>query len=210
MRKSRSPPQREDPVPRQSIVLIAVAALTLALSGPVSGQAAPKTAANTPTWRTITIGTYKGVERLRDDFDAAGLFIGDQADEALGRPAFPFSSETASVELVTLTAAELGFEGPDASLADILARAQRLGFELCPAEVGPLLRIQYRNQPLGESLHIAMKPVKTYAGDLIDFTVANGGAGLVLISGNRNSDFHVPVSARFVFVHPGAALAQAE
>ena len=188
--------------------LIVVVALALGLAAPASGQT-PKTAADTPTWRTITIGTYKGVERLRDDFDAAGLFIGDQADEAIGRPAFVFSNEKAHVELVIVSAAELGFEGPDASLAGIYARAQRLGFELCPPEVGPLLRIEYRSQPLGEFLHIAMKPVKTYAGDLIDFTVANGGAGLLLVSGDRNTDFNVSVTARFVFARPGPALAAA-
>jgi hypothetical protein len=41
-----------------------------------------------PIWRTITLGTHKGVDAYRDALDAAGIKIGDAADEILGRPRF--------------------------------------------------------------------------------------------------------------------------
>jgi hypothetical protein len=58
------------------------------------------------------------------------------------------------------------------------ARAVALGFELCPGEVGPALRLNYVDQPPGDFLHIAMKPVAKYNGALINFTVAKPTAAL--------------------------------
>jgi hypothetical protein len=96
----------------------------------------------------------------------------------------------------------LGFRDHGASLKDIYERASRLGLALAPAELGPTLRLDYLDQPLGEFLHIAMKPVTRDGGDPVDFTIGNGGAGLLLISGDAHSDSIVPGSARFVFVRP--------
>jgi hypothetical protein len=78
----------------------------------------------------------------------------------------------------------------------------QVGLELCPAEVGPLLRLQYVNQPVGEFLHIAMQPIATYRGDLTDLTVANGGAGLLLIGGDGSPDLKLHSTIKFVFVRP--------
>src|SRR5262245_13332869 len=44
------------------------------------------------------------------------------------------------VELVVLSAAELGVEADAASHAEVYRRAKQMGLELCPAEVGPQLR----------------------------------------------------------------------
>jgi hypothetical protein len=153
------------------------------------------------TWKTVTLGTYRGVERLREDFDQAKLSIGDAADEVLGRPGFAFASERIEVDLVILSGADLGFDAA-ASLAEVHARAQQFGFWLCPPEVGPQLRLQYRDQPVGEFLHVAMRPLKSYAGRLVEFTVGNGGAGLVLVGGERSADIQVSPIMRFVFVRP--------
>src|SRR5262249_4582703 len=56
------------------------------------------------------------------------------------------------VELTVLSAAELGVKADESSLSDVYERARQAGLELCPAEVGPQLRLDYRNQPLGEAL----------------------------------------------------------
>jgi hypothetical protein len=83
------------------------------------------------------------------------ILIGDDADEILGRPAFPFGKTPVKLDLVVLSVFGLGF-GDRASLHDIYARAVAQGFELCPAEVGPALRLNYLDQPVGEFLHIQM------------------------------------------------------
>ena len=163
-----------------------------------------KTTADIAIWRTATLGTYKTIDALRDALDAERIHVGDSADEILGRPAFKLSKIRRDRHLVILAVSELGFEEEGASPVDIYARARQLGFELCPAELGPQLRLQYLNQPLGEFLHIAMAPIALYGGEPADFTVANGGAGLILIAGYADPNFIMPSTMRFVFVSPAS------
>ena len=106
----------------------------------------------------------------------------------------------------------LGFGEAGASLKEIYARASRLGLALGPAEVGPALRLGYLDQPLGEFLRIAMNPVARYGGEPVDFTIGNGGAGLLLIGGDFRSGLVVSGATRFVFVRhaPGGPHVQAQ
>jgi len=181
--------------------------------------------ADAPIWKTVTLGTYRDVNMLREDLDSlhcgvtgadsrqgraviAGTAtplpctLGDSAAEMIGRPAFALAGARTEASLVVLSVTELGFEGNLAPVADIHARARQLGLELCPAEIGPQLRLQYLNQPVGEFLRIAMEPIATYGGDLIDLTVANDGASLLLVGGDANAAAIVHASVRFVFMRP--------
>jgi hypothetical protein len=159
------------------------------------------TLADVPVWKRIALGTHKGVNALRRALDAARVRVGDSADEVLGRPAFHFSHARTDVDLVVVSVAELGFQ--DATpLGEIYRRAGELGLELCPAEVAPLLRLQYVNQPVGEFLNVAMRPIATYGGDLIALSVANAGTGPLLIGGEGHPEFILNWQARLVFVRP--------
>ena len=102
--------------------------------------------------------------------------IGDWVNDALGKPAFMASTEEAEVELVVASVAELGFKD-GATLKDIYVRAQDLGLDLCPPEVGPQLRLQYTDQPKGEWLIIAMEPITDSDGDLSLLYVEHDGGG---------------------------------
>src|SRR6516165_1622602 len=82
------------------------------------------------TWRTTTIGSYKGVNTYRDALDAAKIKIGDAADEILGRAAFPYAREKTVVEFTVVSAAELGVESDESSLSDVYERARQVGLEL--------------------------------------------------------------------------------
>ena len=159
-----------------------------------------KSAADVPVWKTITVGTFADTFALRNALDAAGCSIGDLAGEILARPAFTLSVTKTNVELFAVSAAELGFETDTASLADIYGRAQQLGFGLAAAEVGPQLRLQYFDQPIGEFLIIGMEPIKTWNGEPVILTVANGGAGLILIGQDGSADAQISVASRFLFV----------
>jgi len=118
---------------------------------------------------------------------------------SLGRPS-PSAPRKSTWPLFSVSVAELGFQAGTASLADIYARAQQLGFGLATAEVAPQLRLQYFDQPIGEFLIIGMKPIKTWNGEAVILKVANGGAGLILIGQDGSADAQIPVACRFLFV----------
>jgi hypothetical protein len=158
-----------------------------------------QSARDVPTWKTITIGTFADPIRLRNELDRTGCNVGRQAAEILARPTFTLGSHKTDVELVAVSPAQLGFTSDAVTLADVYARARQLGLELAAAEVGPQLRIQYFDQPMGEFLIIAMEPIKTWSGEPIILNVANGGAGLILIGQDGSATAEIAVTSRFVF-----------
>jgi hypothetical protein len=161
-------------------------------------------AAAIPVWKTITIGSYKNVNAVRAAVDTApcAIALGDWADEIMGRPGFAFSRKEAELDLAVVSVAELGFGEQGGARRDIYARASAIGLELCPAETGPILRLAYLDQPPGEFLHIAMRPVARYSGELVDFMLGNGGAELILVGGDARPEVVLPGAVRLVFVRP--------
>ena len=161
-------------------------------------------AAAIPVWKTITIGSYKNVDAVRAAVDASpcAIALGDWADEIMGRPGFAFSRKEAELDLVVVSVAELGFGEQGGARRDIYARASAIGLELCPPEAGPILRLVYLDQPSGEFLHVAMRPVARYSGELVDFTLGNGGAELILVGGDARPEVVLPGAVRLVFVRP--------
>ena len=149
--------------------------------------AAVQTAADIHTWKTLTLGVYRDLPTLGVALDQAGCRIGDEVGAMLANRAFPLAPERREIELVVLSVAQLGFPRA-ASRAAIFARAEALGLQLCPPEVGPLLRLQYADQPVGEFLRIAMEPVRMANGGLDDMLVGNGGDGDLLVSAQARPD----------------------
>jgi hypothetical protein len=163
-------------------------------------QSVIRSVADAPTWKTIAVGTFADSIALRNALDAAGC--GGQAAEILARPAFTVSSNKTDVELVAVSAADLGFKTDTVTLAAVYARARLLGFQLAEAEVGPQLRLQYVDQPIGEFLIVGMKPIKSWGGQPVVLNVANGGAGLILIGQDGTDDAEIAGTSRFLFVRP--------
>lgn len=151
-------------------------------------------------WKTIKLGTLKNADEFRKALKKDGFKIGDWGNDILGKPAFTVSSEEEEIQLANVSVADLGFKN-GANYGDICAKAKALGLELCPNEVGPQLRLQYKDQPKGECLRIAMKPITDSDGDLNIFSV---GHDVVLwLDGNYGSygisDNFWNASSRFVF-----------
>ena len=162
--------------------------------------------ADLPVWKRITLGSYSNSLTLRNAMDAIGCHVGGSAAEILARPAFIVSSTKKEVELVTVSAAALGFETDTVTLAAMYERAKRLGLRIAAAEVGPQLRLQYLDQPLGEFLIIGMDPIRTWSGEETILNVANGGAGLILIGQDGGAGAAISVTSRFVFERPTEAV----
>ncbi|NQU84038.1 MAG: hypothetical protein HQ536_05000, partial [Parcubacteria group bacterium] len=97
------------------------------------------------TRKTIQLGTgLKTVDDFCRAFKENGCCVSDWALDILKKPAFTVVSQPTTIDLVVRSVAELGF--PDgATRKEIYERAAKLGLELCPAEVGPQFRLQYKD-----------------------------------------------------------------
>ena len=87
------------------------------------------------------------------------IYLSDYAKDLLSQT--KFSSQSEHYELVKFTVAQLGFS-KGATTAEIYIKAKELGLELCPAEVGPQLRLAY---PGRDWFLIAMEPMLGRRGD---------------------------------------------
>ena len=122
------------------------------------------------TWKTIKLGTLKNVDEIRQALKDGRYSIGGMADDILGKPAFRVSETEQDVELVEVSNEELGFKA-GASYADTCKRAFELGLTYCPAEVGPQLRLQFKDQPKGTFVVVAMEAIADSDGDFLVFYV---------------------------------------
>lgn len=81
-------------------------------------------------------------------------------------------------------------------------RAGELGLDLCPPQTGPDLRLQYDDQPLGERIYVAMKPIPSSDGEPRIFVVEHCSNGTSLDAARARPDDEWPSDAIFVFCLP--------
>jgi hypothetical protein len=99
-----------------------------------------------------------------------GLFIKKESPEA---------KATERIDTVRLTVNDLGFPN-GATVKEIYAKANELGLELCPPQVGPERHLKYVDQPAGEWELIAMEPIPLPDGHPYVFYLERNGVGLWL------------------------------
>lgn len=130
---------------------------------------------------TIKLGTgLKTVADFRAALRQCECSIGGWGNDILYQRAFTNSVSDTEIEvsLLKVTVAALGFVH-GATRERIYDRAFTFGWELCSAEVGPQLRLQYSDQPTNEWLRIAMEPIDSYGTPSV-FTVEHDGAKCLL------------------------------
>lgn len=162
-----------------------------------------------PLWDVVTHPEFEVFKTIRlgtgaksaDDFISALKEEGVKTDDYVKRilRISEHSNETfeTEVELVVLLESELGI-AECASDEQIYRCAQKLGLDLCPPEVGPQLRLQYRDQSNGEWLRIAMHPI--YVDDkCLIFKVGRADNEMYLITENYNPLIHRTVDLKWVF-----------
>jgi hypothetical protein len=151
-------------------------------------------------WKTIKLGTFKNVEEIRKALKAGGNNISDWANDILSKPAFTVSETEQDVELVNVSVEELGFK-QGACYADICKRASGLELDLCPAEVGPQLRLQWKDQSKGTYVAVAMEAITDSDGFLRVFSVMRDGDGKQYLSADLgDADDVWDANRRFVFL----------
>ncbi len=102
------------------------------------------------------------------------------------------------INLVSFTVEQLGFPS-SATLQDIYTKAESLGLELCPPQVGPELRLQYTDQPNGEYLRIAMNPTTVADGSPKLFNVGQSDSESWLYVHNGSLGYRWDSDDKFVF-----------
>jgi hypothetical protein len=143
-----------------------------------------------PVWKTIKLGTHKSVDDLRKSLKDNENRISGWGNEIL--------SKTALAVLHTATVKEL--TGKELATNREINEAIRLkGYDLCPAEVGPQLRLQYPDRPKGEWLRVAMEPISGSGGGLLIFSVDHDGGGRWLHGYIGHPDDEWFGGERFVF-----------
>ena len=114
---------------------------------------------------------------------------------------FKVLGEHRNVDLVEVSVRALGFE-KYTRYEDICKRATELGLELCPAEVGPQLRLQYKNQPMSEWLIVAMNAISGSDGGPGCSMWVGVGDGLWLGANDGRPGDEWNPEDRFVFLRP--------
>lgn len=153
-----------------------------------------------PVWRTIRIGTpnLRTADDCRCVLGEAVCRISRWANDMLDR--CRFACKETDLDLVVVSVAELGFE-KGATCADVYTRAQEeFGLDLCPADVGPALRLAYKDQPQDEWLLVAMEPIADSGGYLHVWRVVLDGSGLWLYGHYGYPAYFWNASYRVVFV----------
>lgn len=146
--------------------------------------------------KTFTLQLGKKI--TKKDLEKAGYKVSDYASDILKKVKF---GKKRQVEIVIKEVREFGFTEV-VSYKEIIEKAKNEGLELCPAEVGPTLRMSYKNQLTGEWLIIAMNPITDSDGSLRAFSVDCVGRELWLRILYANPGHLFDPSDRIVFVLP--------
>lgn len=138
-------------------------------------------------WRTFLIGGVAKKALLKRV--EAGFTVSDYARSLVNNRAFTTLGAEESIDTIVLTPKDFGYERMPTTtelldptrLAEWSAQnAERLDghvVELLPAEAGPHIRDQYKDQPNGEVLWIAMERITDSYGGPSVFTVGRRDGG---------------------------------
>ena len=152
-----------------------------------------------PIWETLTLGLHKSPESYEQALESNGFKIGDWTRQILKK--IVCEQAPTEIQLGSATVAELGL--PKGGTTDQLHAALRaLGLELCPAEVGPALRLLLKDQPKGEWLWLAMEAIASSDDDLRVFGVGTSADGLWLFTVDGHPGRRFDAGDRVVFAVP--------
>jgi hypothetical protein len=99
------------------------------------------------TIRTVAVGGLTKAALIQE-LRRNSISMNDYAEKLFSSDRFTTSETRYDLTTVKLTVRQFGFRA-GATTAEIYDRAGQLGLGLCPLELGPHLRLQYRDQPEG-------------------------------------------------------------
>lgn len=133
-------------------------------------------------------------EQVKKKLEEKGIYASEYAKDLLDKT--EFGKESKTYKLVQFTVEQLGF--PQGATTDqIYAKAQELGLKLCPAEVGPQLRLLY---PGKDWKVIAMKQISDHGGVPFVFNLLSGDSRLELRADSASPSRKWFSDRQFVFL----------
>lgn len=119
------------------------------------------------------------------------IFVEKYADFMLNSDEFETLPNREIIKYVRLKVSDLGFSD-GATTQQIYDKAEEFGLELCPAETGPKLRLNYKKifkseQSRGDYFMVAMKQIPGSAGYPSVFSVSRDGDGESWLDGRAGS-----------------------
>jgi hypothetical protein len=120
------------------------------------------------------------VEELVQQLHDNKVILVDNFEDKLHSQDFTTLKNPEQIDLVRLKVRNLFSDENTHTLNEIYRKAKEFGLELCPAEVGPDLRLKYMNQPMEELIYIATKQIAGRDGDLSLFSLGRWDERLYL------------------------------
>lgn len=114
----------------------------------------------------------KDSSQLQRELNENGITTSPISEFMMRSHDFTTLQEPQNISLVTLKVSDLGFTGYSIPAADgVYKKAQELGLDLCPAEVGPRLQLKYKDQPMTDYdfVQVRMTPIADSDGRLHTF-----------------------------------------
>lgn len=146
------------------------------------------------TYELKTDSSIQSSEHAKAKLESKAIWVGDYAKDFLDKT--EYSKEQKQYKLVQFTVGQLGF--PQGATTDqIYAKAEELGLKLCPAEVGPQLRLSYPGKDLK---FIAMNQISGRVGDPRVFRLGSGASGLELSARSADPSRRWSSDYQFVFL----------
>lgn len=144
-----------------------------------------------------TIGG-KSAQQLEQDLKQAGINISSYAEDMLHSKDFTTLPNSETLDTVKLRVGDLGLTGTPTT-DQVYARADELGLDLCPAELGPHKRLKETNQPLGDYYWIGMKQITGRRGPPHVFGLGRREGRVWLLDGWAGPGDRWRPDAQFVF-----------
>ncbi len=167
-----------------------------------SGIASSQAESWFPRWKTVIMFRRCDTELLYDDLvRLTGCYVSPNARRWL--QSLSLTPYMNSINAVRVTSAELGFNTRFVTTEMIYDRARELGLELCDGDLAAELRLDYDDQPTGETLLIAMTPMVLLATDSFVLALRNHSGELQLSSDTCSMSSVWTLDTEWVFVKPG-------
>ena len=139
------------------------------------------------------------VKELEQQLGDNKIKLTDYSQDMLHSQDFTTLKNPEQIDLVRLKVRDLFSDESTHTTDEIYRKAEEFGLDLCPAEVGPDLRLKHMDQPMNEWLYIAMKQIADRDRRPSVFRLERYAGGLWLSSRWANPGDEWDSDSEFVF-----------